>query len=199
MPSPLITINDFIGDLLIEREGLSRKDSEKVKKIFRLIPIYTTGLPLRYKIMMFMIMRKYRIKMADAVGLYYKYNNPSPNYRFEGYLDGKLVKTVVKEYVKKTSYRIEADSRDLEIDTTYDVTRIAVSKLDQNGNILPYAFDAFTVRATGGIEVIGPKTLALSAGETAFWVKTTGESDVGCVTVCFDEEELTIDLNIKRR
>lgn len=199
LPSPLITINDFIGDLLIEREGLSRKDSEKVKKIFRLIPIYTTGLPLRYKIMMFMIMRKYRIKMADAVGLYYKYNNPSPNYRFEGYLDGKLVKTVVKEYVKKTSYRIEADSRDLEIDTTYDVTRIAVSKLDQNGNILPYAFDAFTVRATGGIEVIGPKTLALSAGETAFWVKTTGESDVGSVTVCFDEEELTIDLNIKRR
>ena len=144
-------------------------------------------------------MKKYRIKMSDAVNLYYKYNNPSPNYRFEGYLDGKLVKTVVKEYVKKTKYHIEADSRELEIDTTYDVTKIVVSKHDQNGNILPYAFDAFTVKVAGGLEVIGPKTLALSAGETAFWVKTTGVSDAGSVSVSFDEEELTIDFKIKRR
>lgn len=199
LPHPLIKIDDFIGNQLIEREGFSRRDSERVKKILKLASASGTSLPLKYKIMMLLLMKKYHLSLSDAVSLFYKYNTPIPNFRFEAYKDGKLIKTVLKEAVKQTHYRLKADSNELVIGETYDVTRIVVSKLDQNGNLLPYAFDAFTVKVSGGIDLIGPNILALHAGEIAFWVKTNGQSNEGRATVNFSDQELTMEFKIKRR
>jgi beta-galactosidase len=199
LPYPLITIKDFIGDQLIDREGLSRRDSERVKKIFREVPKYGHGLPLCYKLMMFFLMRKYRFSITDGINLYYKYCNPTPNYRIEGYIRDKLVKKVIKEFVRSTNYRIESDNSVLEIADTYDTTRVVVSKHDQNGNLLPYAFDAFRVKTLGGIDLIGPDQLALSAGQMAFWVKTNGKDEDGRVNLSFPSQELSINIQVKRR
>lgn len=199
LPHTLIKIDDFIGEQLVEKEGFTKRDSERVKKILRLASASGTALPLRYKLMMFMLMKKYRLSMRDAMGLYYKYNSPIPDYRFEAYKDGKLMKTVKKEAVKTTAYRVEADTEELVIGETYDATRIVVSKADQNGNTLPYAFDAFSVETSGGVDLIGPHTLALHAGATAFWVKTNGSGDEGEIKVKFPDQEFKISLKIERR
>ncbi|MDD3999510.1 MAG: glycoside hydrolase family 2 protein, partial [Bacilli bacterium] len=199
LPHPLIVVNDLIGNQLIEKEGFSKRDSDLVKKIFKLIPRYGHALPLRYKLRMFVLMKKYHLKIVDGINLYYKYCNPASNYRFVGYRENEPVKTVVREPVKFTTYHIEADSTVLEIGATYDVTRIIVSKYDQNRNLLPYAFDAFFVRVEGGAQLIGPELLSLSAGQMAFWVKTNGKDDTALVKVNFTGKELNIRLKINRR
>jgi len=62
--------------------------------------------------------------------------------------------------------------------------------------VLPYAFDAFTVKVTGGIDLIGPDILALNGGQMAFWVRTNGKSDAGKVQVKFPAKRLKIDFKI---
>lgn len=196
LPHPLIKIDDFIGEQLVEKEGFSKRDSERVKKILRLVSTSGTALPLRYKLMMFLLMKKYKLSMSKAVGLYFKYNSPIPDFRFEAYKDGKLMKTVKIEAVKAVDYRLEADKKELAISETYDASRVVISKVDQNGNVLPYAFDAFTVKVTGGIDLIGPDILALNGGQMAFWVRTNGKSDAGKVQVKFPAKRLKIDFKI---
>ena len=45
--------------------------------------------------------------------------------------------------------------------------------LDDNGNELHYANDAFTVSVEGSIKIIGPKTISLVGGAVGFWVKAS--------------------------
>lgn len=197
LPHPLIKIDDFIGNQLSKNEGISEKDAERIKKLFQKIAEYGTALPLRYKLQIFYYLKKYRWKYEHAAEMFYKYHYPSGTYRFDAYLGDKKVKTVIRELAKEPSYTIEADCGELVIDETYDVTRIVVKKVDQNQEVLPYAFDAFRVRAEAGIDLIGPDTLALNAGQVAFWVRTNGLANHGKIIVNFPNQELIKYLKIK--
>ncbi|MDD4076414.1 MAG: glycoside hydrolase family 2 TIM barrel-domain containing protein [Bacilli bacterium] len=199
LPHPLIKIDDFIGNRLVEFEGFTLYEAKLAKKIFRAVSKYGLNLPLRYKIGMAFLMFKKRYKFNDAMNLFYKYHSSSASYKFAGYKNKKLINTVIKEPVKVVRYQLNLDKIILEPDVTYDVTRVMVTKLDQNNNILVYAFDPIIVETEGGIDLIGPKEISLQGGAAGFWVRTNGKSDIGTVKVKIKNQILTETIKIKLR
>ena len=61
-------------------------------------------------------------------------------------------------------------------EATYDAVRAVVTKIDQNGNILAYAFDPLIIEVEGGIDLIGPDVISLQGGAAGFWIKTNGKA-----------------------
>ena len=88
------------------------------------------------------------MKIGDMVSLVEKYiggwGDEQVSYRFEGYKDGQLVKTAVKTAVAETKLDVRVDNPELVEADTYDVTRVALTAVDQNGNRLPFASNAVT-------------------------------------------------------
>ena len=120
-------------------------------------------------------------------------------FRFDGYREGKLVKSVIKSTSSAVSLDIAADSRDLTEGQTYDVTRVVLKVLDQNGNLLNYANDALTLEAEGPIEIIGPKCISLIGGVRAFWIKTAGRSGKAVIRVSSEKFGLRkLEFNIRK-
>ena len=116
-------------------------------------------------------------------------------YKYEGYKDEKLVKTIVRTAVTSVDYTVKADCTTLTEADTYDVTRIELCAVDQNGNRLPYCSDIVKVSVSGPAKVIGPTCFPLVGG--AFWVKSDGKSGKARVRVTFRDsvtKSLTLDV-----
>ncbi len=182
-----VKIDDFIGDLLNKYEKISIKDSQRIKAVLRSASKYGMNLPLGSKLIMGRIMLKYKLSMDDGMRIFGTYvsnwGGSRISFRFDGYRGGQLVKSVIKSTSSAVSLDISADSRNLSERQTYDVTRVVLRALDQNGNLMNYENDALTLEAEGPIEVIGPKFISLIGGARAFWIKTTGGSGKGVVRV----------------
>ena len=173
---PPIIFNDFIGNRLVDEEGLTEKDSNTVKRLFNEITKTGYHLSLKSKLSMLMIMKKYKYSLADATNLFFKYSSlwgkASRNIVFEGYKDGKVEKTVRIGEVKSTHYSIAQSNKCLNVKSTYDVLKVDIKKLDQNNNLLVYGNDTFRVETSGKIELIGPKYISLIGGQISFYVKS---------------------------
>lgn len=57
-----------------------------------------------------------------------------------------------------------------------DATRVTVAALDQLGNTMAFLMEPVQVSVSGEGALIGPDRLSLIGGQTAFWVRTTGQS-----------------------
>ena len=197
LPHSLIKIDDFIGNRLVDQEGFTKFEARLTRKIFRAVAKRGLNIPLRYKLGMAFLMFKKRYKLADAMNLYYKYSASGAVYRFEGYKDGKLLKTVIKEPARKTAFRLTLDKKVLKPEATYDAVRAVVRKVDQNDNLLVYSFDPVIVETEGGIDLIGPGEISLQGGAVGFWLKTNGKSAVGRVKVKAGNQILEETIKIK--
>ncbi len=175
---PPVKIDDFIGDLLLKYEKISVKDSIRMKNVLRDVSRYGMNLPFASKLIMGRLMLKYKLSMNDGVRLFGTYvsnwGGERISFRFEGYKNNKLIKTVVKSTVESTRLLVLPDNKELTESETYDVTRVVLKAVDQNNNLLNYANDAVIIQTDGPIEVIGPKCIALIGGVRAFWIKTIG-------------------------
>jgi beta-galactosidase len=125
------------------------------------------------------LMLRYGMKMEEAVELYNKYigdwGGSSRDYVFEGYNDGKLVKTLTVSPVAEKVLWTEADHTVLKEDHTYDVAEVRIRLLDGNGRVLPYYNDPISLSVEGPIEIIGPSVVGMSGGMGGTYVKTTGK------------------------
>ncbi|HBP25624.1 MAG TPA: beta-galactosidase, partial [Acholeplasmatales bacterium] len=193
---PLLIITDFIGNLLEEEEKMSHRDAEFVKRLLRKIKNEDV-FPLNLKVGMLYIMRKYHYALQAATGLYFKYTKSGNEWRFVGYKDGQPVKTVIKGKQTDSAYQIFADAEILRVGATFDTTRIVVRKVDQNQNLLDYAFEGAMVQTAGGIGLIGPNLVSLVGGELAFWVKTNQKGPIGTIKVTVGNQELTKQVKIE--
>ena len=148
---------------------------------------YAFAMPKKYFLMAGLGIVTSGMKIGDMVSLVEKYiggwGDEQVSYRFEGFKNGELVKTVVKTAVTETHLNVRVDQPELVEADTYDVTRVALTAVDQNDNHLPFASNAVTVSVDGPVEVIGPKTFALIGGGRAFWLRTKGESGEATVTI----------------
>ena len=172
---------DWFGHLLIEKEGLSPEKASLVKAIYKDILIYgEEKLPLTTKQL---ITSKDDVKLA--LHMYGKYvanwGSKSVSYTFKGYKNGDLVieKTRGNDYHQ--SFKVTQDTHELIIDDTYDVTRITIEAINENGSRLIYSNASFIIETDDLLEVIGPKHISLIGGIRSFWVKTkkiTGQSYV---------------------
>lgn len=99
------------------------------------------------------------------------------NFELEGYVQGKCVCTRrIGEDKHYEKLMVQPDDLQLIVDgETYDATRVAVSALDENGNIMPFVQECVEVEIHGAMQLMGPSRFVLSGGTSAFWVRTLGE------------------------
>jgi beta-galactosidase len=104
--------------------------------------------------------------------------NPWGDLKIEGYIGGKLAKTLVLSGSgKDADFKIIPDDKELAGDGR-DATRVVVMVTDEYGNIRPFATAAISFSLTGPGELIGENPLVLAGGAAAVWVKakeTAGE------------------------
>ena len=203
VPHPPIIINDFIGDALETEEGYDKKQAEKIKGLLMAIAKYGMDMPLKYKVKVPFIMIKNKLSFNQGTELFSKYvgdwGGKRTVYKFEGYTNGQLVKTVIKGSVTKAKIKAEIDNKELIIGNTYDATRIVVKAVSEDDNLLPFANDVIEVKTEGPIKIIGEAHLALIGGVRGIYIKTAGE--VGKAKVVVGNKKLgyeEININIKK-
>lgn len=188
---PPIIIDDFIGDLFETNEGFSKHDAKMIKKVLKVASRKGANLPFFSKLIVFYLLKKYRLSYEDGVKLFYKYlgtwGTKNNSFRFEGYINNEVVKVVNRESDTEFNYVLEMNRKTLEIGATYDALRVVVKKVNQNGDLLPYSFDPLRIKVTGVLDLIGPDTISLQGGAMAFWVKTNGTKGIGTITVTGDK------------
>lgn len=187
LPHPPVFADDFIGDSLQREDGVKERAAKVLKPVLTEAAKRGFSIPPQYYALAGAGIVLGGLKISDVVSLVEKYvgnwGDEQVEFKFEGYKDGELVKTVIKTASNDVRLDIRADSTELAIGDTYDVTRVVVKAVDQNGNRLPYCSEAMTLTASGSVDVIGPKTVSLIGGDIAFWVRTAGKKGKGTVTV----------------
>ena len=148
-------------------------------------------------------MIKYKLKRPQIVEIFYEYAmgkfNQNQYYRFDGYVNENVVISQTLSEIKKTSFTLELDKKELIVDKTYDVTRLVVKMVDQNNILVPYGVASCNISVSGGIDLIGPSNLPLLGGAVGFWVKTNQTSNVGKVQIDINGITLTEELKIIER
>lgn len=199
LPHPPIVISDFIGETLMKNESMSYKDGEMTKDILRMIGKYGTRLPLRYKLKILYLLKKYKMTYDQGVMMFYRYmggwGSEKTSYRFEGYQNDKLIKTVYKENHQSFEYVLDIKQKELKIEDTYDVTRCVLSKVNQKGETVLYGFDPVNIKTTGSIELIGPSLVSLQGGVIAFWLKTKSKGK-GKIEVTINDQTIIEELTV---
>ena len=181
IPHGPIKIDDYIGNALVEKEGMPYKKAEDIKGLLNQV----AGVGL-YKLSPAFMLKagylaaKYHMQMTDAVNLYNKYignwGGKAVSYRFEAVKEGKVVKELVVSTSTKPHLELKASSQVLKETKTYDVAAVRIRALDENGGLLNFYNDPITLEADGPIEIIGPKVISLQGGMGGTYVKTTGKS-----------------------
>ena len=97
--------------------------------------------------------------------------NPWGDLKIEGYLNGRLAKTLVLSGSGK-----DADLKILPDDTQLlgdgrDATRVVMMVTDEYGNIRPFATGAISLSLTGPGEIVGENPFSLAGGTGAVWIK----------------------------
>ena len=68
---------------------------------------------------------------------------------------------------------------------------------DQNGHVLPYYNDPYTVEASGSIEIIGPHILSFMGGYSGVYVKSNGKKGKGTLKILSPLGTQEITFNVK--
>jgi beta-galactosidase len=97
--------------------------------------------------------------------------NPWGDLKIEGYLRGKLAKTLLLSGSgKDVDLKVIADDRELTGDGR-DATRVVLMVTDEYGNMRPFTTAAVSLSCTGPGEIIGENPLVLVGGAAAVWVR----------------------------
>lgn len=188
LPHPPMPIDDLVGGLLVEKEGLDHKAAEVMKELMTAIAMGgLSNLSLPRKLLALYYMKTRRLSFEEAYRIYSKYmgnwGGEATSYRFEALRAGRVVKTVIKEPVRATALEARADTRTLAIGDSYDVSTVRLRAVDQNGNTLSLCMEPVALTVTGPLELIGPATVTLRGGLGGAWLKTTGQAGKANLTL----------------
>ncbi len=108
--------------------------------------------------------------------------NPWGDLKIEGYLGGKLVKTLtLSGSGKDAAFKVQPDDTEL-LGDGRDATRVVLLVTDENGNIRPFATGGIALTLTGPAELVGENPFGLVGGAGAVWVKSREGSGVARLT-----------------
>ncbi len=190
LPYSPIIIDDLIGDLLVANEGYSEKNAKRIKNVLLNFNKYGMDMPLKAKLNVVKLMLVNKMNFSDAArlfGIYLANQEMTPvTFRFEGYLDDQLVKTVYRGHMTESEIIVSPDTVSLVHGNTYDMVRVKIEQVDQFKNILDYGNEVISASVTEGLEIVGPKTLALNGGSSAIYLKTTGKKDKAILNMKFN-------------
>ena len=201
IPNSPILIDDFVGDLLEKKEGYSKKASDMMKAVLYATLKYGNKMPLKYKLMYLRLMLFNHVNYQKGYELYGKYignwGSKEIVYTFEAIRNNKVFKTINLSKARTLHLDYDVTSTKLIHKDTYDVALIRIKALDQNDNILPYYNEPFEVKASQGIEVIGPKLVSFKGGYSGVFVKTNGKDKKGLLEINTPIGNISVDFEIE--
>lgn len=180
LPHPCFDIDDFIGDLIKEREKYPEKVAEEIKNcLLACLKYGIDNVPLKYKLKIAKLMLFNHISSLEASRLYDVYcsgwGNEAFNYRFEAIKDGKVIKTVIKGPSSALHLEIKTSSLNLKEDKTYDVASVRIRVLNSYNELACYANEVLHLSCSNNLEIIGPSCITTQGGMTGTYVKTKGK------------------------
>lgn len=192
----LVGVDELIGNLLIDCEGLSKAESDEMKIIINEVLAFD-GIIRKETT------DKYGEDKTKRAWNYYgkhisNWGSRATPYLFEGYKDKKLVCSIKKgpqslDYIKVTTSTTELHTKD-----TYDVCKVTLEAIGTLGNRVDYCFDAFKIEVNDALEVIGDSIISLVAGVRSFYVKSKIKNGLGEIRIISDNHQLKpIKLEIK--
>ena len=204
-----IFIDDYIGDQMKKNEGFSDRQNKIVKEAMNYIATYgMNNIPAKIKMRLVEAMAVYHMKFEDAYQLFGKYignwGGTTLKFVFDGYKDGKRVKTVTKTVFKRLNMVIKCSSTTLHEKDTYDVAAIRISICDEYGNVQPFFSDSLPLEIDGAGEIVGPGRARISGGCGGTYIRTNGKGKITLKISCpegyesiFDEKEKTLEFNVE--
>ncbi len=173
-----IVMDDFVGNQLVAKEGMTENRARDVKELFKAISRYgVDNIPLKERMKAFRLVTFGDMTFDEGVRLFGKYvanwGGKRPSYRFEARVDNKTVAVVKREPVKSIHLRAITDTVSPLVEgNSYDVRAVRLRMEDQNGNVLPYYQEPVKIRLSGVGTLIGPDVISLKGGMGGFYIKT---------------------------
>ena len=199
-----ILVDDFIGDMLVTKEGFAPKQAKLIGEALNYAAIhgYQTFPPhIIWKAVKAIV--QYHMKPDDLIQLYTKYignwGETATEYRFEAIKDRKVVKTVVKKPMRELHLETKVSHTILVEKNTYDVASVRIRAVDDNGNLAPYYQEAIKIEVEGPLELIGPDVISLKGGMGGLYVRTIGEQGLAVVRLCNSQlKEVVLTFEIQK-
>jgi len=142
LPHPPVVIKDFIGGMIHDNEKYDIKIKDKIKEVLVSMKKAGGNVPLDSKL-------KSYISDEELNSMYRKYisviGKESTSYRFEGYINNKLVLIKGVGASNKNDLYIEQDDKILKETNTFETTRIVVKHLNEYLNTLTYSNELINV------------------------------------------------------
>ncbi|MBO7449308.1 MAG: glycoside hydrolase family 2 protein [Clostridiales bacterium] len=204
-----IFIDDYIGDQMKKNEGFSDRQNKIVKEAMNYIATYgMNNIPAKIKMRLVEAMAVYHMKFEDAYQLFGKYignwGGTTLKFVFDGYKDGKKVKTVTKTVFKRLHMEIKCSSLNLQEKDTYDVSAVRIAICDEYGNVQPFFSDSLPLEIEGTGEIIGPSRARISGGCGGTYIRSKGAGKITLKISCpegyesiFDEKDKTLEFNVE--
>ena len=197
--SPPMLIDDYIGDQMKEKEGFSDRQNKIVKDALNFSAVYgMENMPAKMKLTMVEAMTRYKMKFDDAYSLFGKYignwGGEATKFKFEGIVNGKVVKTVIKSSMNRLCLDVNVSSNELIEDSTYDVAAIRIKVTDEYGNVMPFYNRQAAIEVTGPVEVLGPSMADINGGMGGVYVRSIGQEGKAAVKISLPDQGLSSEV-----
>lgn len=189
LPHPPMIVDDLIGCLLEEKEGLSVKSSESIKHAVKdfMNGGMSAAITPKNIVRLIRAVVYERLTVSRCMDIFYKYignwGSDVTVYRFDFIRHGMVEKSITKAPVTDVVLEVLPSCTSLVEKTTYDVAEINILAKSQDGNLLNYYDEPISLKASGEIEIIGPSVITLKGGMGGTYVKTKGKPGKGRLTV----------------
>ncbi len=201
LPNAPITIDDFVGELLITKEGYTKKVSDKMKAVLKAFLLYGNNMPFNIKLKYLNLVLFHHVTFEKGYELYGKYiggwGDKETIYKIEAIKNNKVIKTLCLGDSKSIHLDVKIFNHILHEENTYDARSIRLKVLDQNDNLAQYYQEAFELSSTGPIEIIGPKLLSFKGGMCGTYIKTKHEKGTAKLIIKTQFETKEIEFEIK--
>ncbi|MBR0356181.1 MAG: glycoside hydrolase family 2 protein, partial [Clostridia bacterium] len=188
LPHPPVHIDDFVGELLKTEEHFSDEVAAKVKKCLFAAQRYGMDkLPLSVKMTLLDLKVRHGFTLEQGIDLFNRYmggwGQESGLWRFTAIRNGEAAEYVEKGAYTKPRLVAWAERVLLTEGSAYDMTLVHLECRDERGNRIPTAFDPILLTTEGPIQVVGPRAISLEGGAFGTYVRTTGETGEGVLTL----------------
>ena len=203
MVHPPILINDRVGNLLETNEGLPHETAEALKELMFAMADEggADNLPTALRLKRSFIMKTSGLELKDISRMYDAYvgnwGDLATTYRFEAVKNGEVIAVVKKQPMTSTDLVVKVDRTALAEGATDDAACVRIEAVDENGNRLYYCNAPVEFETEGAVELIGPGIVSLIGGAAGTYVKTTGVSGSGKLTIKALGKQRMIEFNVK--
>lgn len=202
-----VMIDDFIGDALEKNERFKPKHAKQMAKAMNIVARGSLShIPLNVIPTALKLALIYRMNYAEVADIYTRYigdwGGTSTTYRFEAIKDGTIVKTIVKEPVKKIHLDVKVDHTLLVEKNSYDTALIRLTAKDEHDNILNFYQEPVSLSAIGDIEIVGPEIISLYGGMGGTYVRSKGVNGKGTLVIKangMEEQQITFTIENKSK